>query len=120
MTAAELGDRLEISAGGVSGAIRYLERIGLVHREREPGSRRDRYVVDDDAWVDALARKDQTYTPMISLLRSTLETLGPRDPAYKRLLLTVEFLEFVDVEMDGVIRRWAKRRRQIERALETQ
>ena len=43
LSAAELAERLHISPAAVSGAVRYLIQVQLVHREREPGSRRDRY-----------------------------------------------------------------------------
>ena len=41
LTAAELAELLQISPAAVSGAVRYLTQVGMVHREREPGSRRD-------------------------------------------------------------------------------
>ena len=56
MTAAELADGLQVSAGSVSGAVRYLAQVRLIHRERERGSRRDVYVVMEDAWHDAAHR----------------------------------------------------------------
>src|SRR5215813_12570283 len=40
LTSAELAARLQISPAAVSGAVRYLTGIGLVHKERVPGSRR--------------------------------------------------------------------------------
>src|SRR6516162_5901133 len=43
LSAAELGGMLQISPAAVSGAVRYLSGIGLVHKERVPGSRRDYY-----------------------------------------------------------------------------
>jgi DNA-binding transcriptional regulator GbsR (MarR family) len=48
MTAAELGVELGVSPASVSGAVRYLQQVHLIHREREPGTRRDVYVVADD------------------------------------------------------------------------
>src|SRR5262249_16563155 len=45
LTAAELADMLRISPAAVSGAVRYLSGLGLVHRERVPGSRRGHYPV---------------------------------------------------------------------------
>src|SRR4029077_7826010 len=53
LAGAELGERLPISPAAVSGAVRFLVQIQLVRREREPGSRRDRYRVSDDAWYEA-------------------------------------------------------------------
>ena len=44
LTAAELKDRLGISSGAVSGAVKYLETVGMVRRRahRGPGARRGR------------------------------------------------------------------------------
>src|SRR4051794_28003665 len=64
MTATELARTLELSAGSISGAVRYLEQVGMARRERERGSRRDVYVVDEDAWHGAMMRRDQAYAPM--------------------------------------------------------
>lgn len=117
MTAAELAQALGVSAGGVSGAVNYLNRVGMLRRERERGSRRDVYVVDDDAWHGALMRKDQTYAPMMAALTSVIDGLGPRHPGRRRLVLTLEFLRFVDHEMDELAARWDKRRAEIEATL---
>jgi DNA-binding transcriptional regulator GbsR (MarR family) len=110
MTAAELADALALSAGSISSAVRYLERVGTARRERERGSRRDVYVVDDDAWHGALMRSDQVYAPIIAALNRGLTTLGTDSPAGRRLLLSREFLEFVDEEMTAIAQRWERRR----------
>ncbi len=49
-TAAELADALRVSPASVSAAVGLLEDYELIRREREPGTRRDRYVFDDEAW----------------------------------------------------------------------
>ena len=48
LTAAELAEVLRVSPAAVSGAVRYLTQLGLVHKERVPGSRRDYYRMPDD------------------------------------------------------------------------
>ena len=68
MTAAELADALGVSPAAVSGAVNYLARLGMLRRERERGSRRDVYVVDDDAWHGTMMREDQAYRPMLAAL----------------------------------------------------
>src|SRR6202012_2012281 len=50
LSAAELGDLLQISLAAVSGAGRYLSGVGLVRRERVPGSRRESYRTPGDGW----------------------------------------------------------------------
>src|SRR6187551_3249615 len=52
LSAAQLSQRLHISPAAVSGAVRYLVQVQLVRREREPGSRRDRYRISDDTWYE--------------------------------------------------------------------
>jgi DNA-binding transcriptional regulator GbsR (MarR family) len=113
MTAAELAGSLEVSPAGISGAVRYLEQVGMLRREREPGSRRDVYVVDDDAWHAAMMRKDVTYGPMHEALTRVVDDLGPDAPAHLRLALAREFLLFVDREMDGLAARWERHKRRL-------
>jgi DNA-binding transcriptional regulator GbsR (MarR family) len=110
MTAAELAEALQLSAGSISSAVRYLENLGTARRERERGSRRDVYVVEDDAWHGALMRSNQVYAPIIAALNRGLTTLGTDSPEGRRLLLSREFLIFVDEEMMAIAQRWEKRR----------
>jgi predicted transcriptional regulator len=110
MTSAELVDALGVSPASVSGAVRYLTQIGFVHRERERGSRRDVYVVDDDAWLQAMLREDQLYAPMIAALDDALAHLDSGSPTYRRLRLMKEFLVFVGAEMEGIAERWLAHR----------
>jgi DNA-binding transcriptional regulator GbsR (MarR family) len=109
MTAAELAETLQVSPAAVSGAVRYLDGVGMIRREREPGSRRDIFVVDDDAWHDTLMRADQVYAPMLVALARALADLSPDDPAYRRLRLSREFLNFILEEMGSLHERWDKR-----------
>lgn len=106
MTAAELVDVLGVSAASVSGAVRYLDTVGMIHRERERGSRRDVFVVDDDAWHTAMMRVDQTYAPLLDALDRALREIPDDDPAQRRLHLSAEFLRFVSAEMAGLTSRW--------------
>jgi|SRR3954447_15222473 DNA-binding transcriptional regulator GbsR (MarR family) len=113
MTSAELTSTLEVSPASVSGAVNYLARLGMLRRERERGSRRDVYVVDEDAWHGTLMRRDQLYAPMTAALTAGMRALGEDSPAHERLLLTREFLSFVDDEMADLAVKWEKRRAEI-------
>jgi DNA-binding transcriptional regulator GbsR (MarR family) len=117
MTASELASSLSLSAAAISGAVRYLEQVGMARRERERGSRRDVYVVDDDAWHAALMRTEHVYAPMIAALTRCLTDMGTDSPAGRRLLLTREFLTFVQDEMTALVARWERRRADIVGAL---
>jgi predicted transcriptional regulator len=113
MTSVELAAALGVSAAGISGAVGYLEQLGMLRRERERGSRRDVYVVDDDAWHDAMMRHDQVYGPIRASLEHALSALGPDAPAHLRLTLTREFLVFVEDEMDAIAEKWEKRKAEL-------
>ena len=111
LTAAELGEALAVSPAAVSGAVRYLETTRMIHREREPGSRRDVFVVSDDAWHDVMINSATTYAPITATLREGVAMVGgSRTPAGHRLSLSVEFLEFITEEMKGIAERWEARR----------
>ncbi len=49
LTSAELVQRLRVSPASISKAVSFLEDQGLVRRER--GARRERYIVDKNAWL---------------------------------------------------------------------
>jgi len=114
MTAAELGEALSVSPASVSGAVRYLQQMRMIHREREPGSRRDVYVVADDAWHDMMMNSPRIYEPLTSALREGVDEVGGKgSTAGDRLALSVHFLEFVTQEMEQLSERWEKRRAEL-------
>ena len=106
LTSAELSALLEVSPAGVSGAVRYLTQVRMIRRERERGSRRDVYVVMDDAWHDVLMQTDQLYRPILAALVEARGALGDDTRAGERMQLSVEFMEFVIREMSGMAERW--------------
>jgi len=106
MTAAELIEQLSVSAAAVSGAVRYLDHIGLLRRERERGGRKDVFVVLDDAWHGAMTSTDRVYAPILAALAEGVDHFGVGTVPGDRLQLSKEFLEFVSVEMRGISERW--------------
>jgi DNA-binding transcriptional regulator GbsR (MarR family) len=113
MTSAELAESLHLSPASISGAVRYLEQISMMRRERERGSRRDVYVVEEETWHTSLMRRDQVYAPMIAALTDGLLAVPSKTPAHHRLLVTREFLAFVNDEMKALADKWERRRREI-------
>ena len=113
MTAAELSDRLHLSAASVSGAVQYLVRVDLIRKERQRGSRRDVYVVMDDAWHDTLLSRDRLLGSMTTALRDGIGQVGHDTAAGKRLELSHEFLLYVTQEMDRMASGWETRRREL-------
>jgi DNA-binding transcriptional regulator GbsR (MarR family) len=116
LTAAELAEQLRASPAAISGGVRYLAQVGLVTREREPGSRRDHYRVEDDVWYQTITQRDQLLARWIVNLREGAEMLGSDTPAGARLAESVEFFEFLVEELHLMTKRWhdhrAERREQ--------
>lgn len=110
LTAAEIGDVLQVSPAAVSGAVRYLMQTQLVSREREPGSRRDYYRVHEDVWHDAVLGRDQLFARWDTVVREGVEVLGRRTPAGQRLELTREYFQFLREQLPTLIAQWQERR----------
>ncbi|KMS90000.1 MarR family transcriptional regulator [Streptomyces regensis] len=106
LTSAELGDQLRISPAAVSGAVRYLAQVHLVSREREPGSRRERYRVHSDQWYEALTSREAIIKRWEDALREGVTSLGADTPAGRRLAETLDFFEFIERDVAGMMERW--------------
>src|SRR6476646_10504950 len=103
MTSAELGEQLRISPAAVSGGVRYLAQQHMVSREREPGSRRERYRVHSNQWYEALTNREAVIRRWEDALREGVTSLGPGTPAGRRLAETLAFFEFVEKEVEGMM-----------------
>ena len=106
LSAAELGDLLEISAASVSVGVRYLLQVGLVTAEGEPGSRRLHYRMSTAIWQDVVRLRDRQFTEWAVELQKGVEILGRTSPAGTRLAETVRYFEFISREMAGLLARW--------------
>ncbi|MET9655681.1 MarR family transcriptional regulator [Streptomyces sp. NPDC006510] len=111
MTSAELALALQISPAAVSGAVNYLTQVSMVGREREPGSRRDRYRLHDEVWYTTFANRDRVLTRWESTLKEGVRILGEDTPAGARLAETVAFFEFLQAELVGMMERWHEHRK---------
>ena len=94
LTAAELVRRLRVSPASVSKAVAALESMSLVRRERDE-RRRERYIVDDDLWYQAMLRSARSNTELAETARQGVAVLGRRTPAAARLENVARFLDFV-------------------------
>ncbi|MFJ9826690.1 GbsR/MarR family transcriptional regulator [Streptomyces sp. NPDC101160] len=110
MTSAELAERLRISPAAVSGAIRYLSQVNMVSRERDPGTRRERYVLHNELWYETFTRRDQVLTRWEKVLDEGTELLGRDTAAGRRTAETAEFFAFLHGEMAGIMDRWRARK----------
>ena len=110
LSAAELAEVLQISPAAVSGAVRYLIQLGLVHKERVPGSRRDYYRMPGGMWDSLIRQRDQVMTRWTALVREGIDLVGPDTPAGERLAEQADFLDFTSKELSGVLERWEQHR----------
>ncbi|CAL9516125.1 hypothetical protein SUDANB1_03727 [Streptomyces sp. enrichment culture] len=106
MTSAELGEQLRISPAAVSGAVRYLAQTHMVSREREPGSRRERYRVHGNQWYEALTNRETVIKRWEGALREGVTSLGAGTPAGRRMAETLAFFEFIEAEIVEMMERW--------------
>ncbi|MEU2539337.1 GbsR/MarR family transcriptional regulator [Streptomyces iakyrus] len=106
MTSAELGEQLRISPAAVSGAVRYLAQTHMVSREREPGSRRERYRVHGNQWYEALTNREAVIKRWEGALREGVTSLGAGTPAGRRMAETLAFFEFIEAEIVEMMERW--------------
>lgn len=111
LTAGELAEWLKISPAAVSGAVRYLVQLGMVHRGREPGSRRDHYLIGDDQWYEAVSMKDNAYRRLADSLDEGIAVVRPGSRAADRISETRDFFRFVAKEMPVLVARWRDERR---------
>lgn len=106
LTSAQLTERLQASPAAVSGAVRYLAQVNMVSRQRDPGSRRERYLLHRDVWYSALASRDNVLTRWTGTLRTGARDVGSDTRAGRRIQESAEFLEYMRSELEGILKRW--------------
>lgn len=106
LTSAEISETLQISPAAVSGAVRMLSRLGLVSRQRVPGTRKDVYLVHDDVWTRATLQREQVMAGFDDSLRQGAEAVGAGSRAAERLIEMRSFFSFVDSELPKLYERW--------------
>ena len=109
-TAAELGDRLGVSAAAVSGAVRYLETAHFVQRRSRPGDRRDHYEIGRESFYRTVTSDSPVYERMSTLIaRIAAEQDEPA--ARERTLELAEFFRFLSRRMPELMDEWEAQRR---------
>jgi DNA-binding transcriptional regulator GbsR (MarR family) len=110
LTADEVMEQLRVSRAAVSGAVRYLSQVGALRRERQPGTRRDHYTLQDDSWYELVARREPLLDRWIASTRAGIDALGAATPAGQRLAESLAFFEFLQAEMPALLARWRAQR----------
>lgn len=106
LSSAELVDLLQISPAAVSGAVRYLSGIGLVHKERVPGSRREYYRMPGNPWHQVMLMRNQVLIRWVEMLKEGIDLVGADTPAGRRMAGHAGFFEFLAVETPALMARW--------------
>ncbi|HEY0805491.1 MAG TPA: MarR family transcriptional regulator [Pseudonocardiaceae bacterium] len=110
LTAAQLAERLQVSPAAISGAVRFLLQLDLASRDREPGSRRDVFRVDDDVWARVVEREMRATTKWRDYLSTGIAAVGENTLAAARLSEMIHFFDFLDEQMPDLMRRWHDQR----------
>ncbi|MFF3445389.1 GbsR/MarR family transcriptional regulator [Streptosporangium sp. NPDC002721] len=106
VTAGEIAERLEASAGSVSGAIKSLLTVGLIERLPSPGSRREHYRLRDDAWAILFTSQNTVIQAMLQAAAAAIATTDEGDLAHQRLAQMHAFYDFLLGELPALLDRW--------------
>jgi len=111
MTAAELAAELAASAAAISGAVRYLQQVGIIRRIAT-GTRRDRYELPGDAWYTMVTGRSPLYGALAGLAEAAaLATGDTSSPAAERLDEMARFYRFIDARLPAVMDEWEEERK---------
>jgi hypothetical protein len=89
--------------------VRYLTQVHLVVREREPGEKRDHYRVRGSSWYESAADRERLLAQWSEALAEGVTAVGEDSEAGARLRESVEFFDFLRVEIPLVLERWRSR-----------
>ncbi|MFF3763899.1 MarR family transcriptional regulator [Streptomyces sp. NPDC001922] len=101
LTAADLVRRLRVSPASVSKSIGSLEAMELVVRRPDPGRRRERYVIDDDAWLRAWQADTGAHADIATAAQRGVEIFGAETTAGARLGTMGRFFGRLSEQMSG-------------------
>jgi DNA-binding transcriptional regulator GbsR (MarR family) len=111
LTAPQLGEDLGVSPAGISGAVRYLQTVRIVHRVSQPGVRIDRYELPAHAWYAATLGKNPTYDAVLALTKAALPAFGdPSTTAAQRVAEMADFFQFVQQRLPELLEEWHAQR----------
>lgn len=108
LTAEQLAEQLSASPAAISGAVRYLSTVGMIHRHRLPGSRRYAYELPAHAWYAVALGKGELYLVLARLAEAAIPSLGPLGA--ERLAEMADFFRFLQGRMPEVLEEWQQLR----------
>lgn len=105
-TAADLADRLGVSAAAVSGAVRSLVAMRLIHRISRPGDRRDRYDLTHDAWSGMVTSAAPMYAQLASSMEHIADENTDAPASAARAREVADFLRYLAERMPQIAAEW--------------
>lgn len=109
-TAAELSDRLGVSAAAVSGAVRFLASMRLIQRVSRPGDRRDRYDLTDDAWSGMITANAPLYAGLAAAMDRIADENADAPISVARAHEVADFLRYLAERMPSLADEWRAER----------
>jgi DNA-binding transcriptional regulator GbsR (MarR family) len=109
-TAAELCERLGVSAAAVSGAVRYLQQLHFIQRRSRPGDRRDRYEFVHDPFVSSIVGNMPVYSRLSEYIDDIAAEHTDDQGAHDRALELAEFFRFLSTRMLQIVEDWRAQR----------
>jgi DNA-binding transcriptional regulator GbsR (MarR family) len=102
-TADELAAATGVSPAAISGAVRYLQVLGMLRRHQVPGSRRYVYELPEQPWYTGSVKTD-LYTAIARFAESSAEVLegAPRD----RMADMAGFFRYLEQRMPVLLDEW--------------
>ncbi len=107
-TAAELVHRLRVSPASISTAVRYLLEQRMIRREREPGRRAYRYVIDKDVWFHSAVASARRTARLSEAAKRAAGILGAGTPAGDRLAGMSAFLDVLSGDLVERAKHWRR------------
>jgi predicted transcriptional regulator len=104
LTSAELSAQLDASPAAISGAVRYLQAIGLVRAATVIGTRKHVYSLPPIPWYAATLTHDR-YGHIVEVLDAALDDM-PDGGARDRIAEMSDFFRFLQAEMPRLWARW--------------
>ncbi|MEA2608429.1 MAG: hypothetical protein QOJ75_672 [Chloroflexota bacterium] len=102
-TGAQLAEALEASRGSISGSVRLLATVGLIHRSTKRGDRRE-YLSIPPGSIAALLRSEQRrLAPWLQLSLEGLDLVREQPPDHReRMQEFHDLYEFFEREMPAI------------------
>lgn len=110
-TAAQLGERLGVSAAAVSGAVRYLQQLHFIQRRSRPGDRRDRYEFVHDPFYSSIVGNMPVYSRLSEYIDDIAAEHDDDQGAHDRAVELAEFFRFLSGRMLQIVEDWREQRR---------